>query len=94
MLTLTRVDLAKKINESLGIPTSESLKVVDKVVDEVINSIIKDEELKISGFGTFKVRKKSARVGRNPKTKEEKIISARKVTVFKPSKLLTTTINN
>lgn len=94
MLTLTRVDLAKKINESLGIPTSESLKVVDKVVDEVIKSIIKDEELKISGFGTFKVRKKSARVGRNPKTKEEKIISARKVAVFKPSKLLTTTINN
>jgi integration host factor subunit alpha len=92
--TLTRIDLAKKINENLGIPASESLKVVDKVVDEVINSIIKDEELKISGFGTFKVRKKVARIGRNPKTKEEKIISARKVAVFKPSKLLTNSINN
>ncbi len=94
MYTLTRIDLAKKINENLGIPASESLKVVDKVVDEVINSIIKDEELKISGFGTFKVRKKVARIGRNPKTKEEKIISARKVAVFKPSKLLTNSINN
>ncbi|MFN5352217.1 MAG: HU family DNA-binding protein [Alphaproteobacteria bacterium] len=91
--TLTRIDLAKKINKDLGIPTTESLQLVDRTVDEVISAIINQEELKISSFGTFKVRKKKARIGRNPKTKETKTISARKVAVFRPSKLLSVSIN-
>ena len=66
-------------------------KILDVILDDLLNIIVenlKDKKVKISNFGTFEIRYKNERVGRNPKTKEKKIISARNVVLFKPSKNL------
>ena len=84
--TVTKEYLAEKINEDLGLPKSESLTLVGSIFDTILEHLDKESIVKISGFGTFKVRKKNKRIGRNPKTKEVKIISERNVILFKPSK--------
>ncbi len=91
--TLTRADLSDKIHLKIGLPYTESAEVVDNVIDEFIASISNEGELKLTGLGTFKVRHKKQRIGRNPKTKKEAVISARDVTVFSPSKTLVKKIN-
>ena len=90
---LTRVEIADKIYKELGITRSESVIFVDQIVDQIINSLVTKKLIKISSFGTLKIRFKKARIGRNPKTNEEFQISPRNVISFLPSKLLRDKIN-
>lgn len=83
--TITRQDLTEVIFRKTGIPRKLSNKVIDDIINEIITSLEKETDVKIAKFGTFSLREKEARIGRNPKTKEEFEISARKVVLFKPS---------
>ena len=85
MTTITRNDLANRLRERFGLTTSDAYKMVDVVFDEICESLINGEEVKFAGFGTFKILDKAARMGRNPKTGESAIISARRVATFRPS---------
>jgi len=85
MTTVTRADLAKKIASSAGLTASESYKMVDLFFNEISTSLIRGENVKITGMGTFKILDKAQRIGRNPKTGVPAIISARRVVSFKPS---------
>ena len=91
---LTRADIATEIQKKLGFSFSESNSMVDSMVDELCAGLKQEDILKISGFGTFSVKEKAARIGRNPKTKEEAVISARKVVSFYSSNLLDEEINS
>ncbi len=86
MATITRIDLANVLRNRFGLTTSDSYKMVDIIFDEIEQSLIHGEDVKISGFGTFKILAKSARVGRNPKTGIPAVISARRVATFRPSR--------
>ena len=92
--TLTRADLAEAVFKKIGLSRTESAQLVEMVLEEVCSTIAKGETVKISSFGSFLVRKKNERVGRNPKTGEEVPISPRQVTVFKPSNVLKERIVN
>ncbi len=94
MKTLTRANIAEIVQKSLGFSFSESVELVDSIVDELCNSIEKNGTLKISSFGTFNVNSKRQRVGRNPKTKQEAIIAPRKVISFYASNILNDKLNN
>lgn len=92
--TLTRADLANTVYRTLGISHAESAEIVDYIVDCVIDALGRGEDVKLSSFGTFSVRQKNARVGRNPKTKQEIPISARKVISFHASNILVKSVNS
>jgi len=94
MATITRIDLAKALKNRFGLTTSDSYKMVDIVFDEIEQSLIHGEEVKISRFGTFKILSKSARVGRNPKTGIPAVISARRVATFRPSQEFRSAVSN
>ncbi len=83
--TLTRMDLAEAIFEEVGLSRNESADIVESVLQHVSDALVRGENVKISSFGTFNIRDKSARVGRNPKTGEEVPISPRRVLSFRPS---------
>jgi len=85
MATVTRIDLANTLRTRFGLTTTDSYKMVDIIFEEIGQSLINGEEVKISGFGTFKILSKSARIGRNPKTGIPAVISARRVASFRPS---------
>jgi len=89
----TRENLVKSINKNIGFSKNLSSSIVDDFFENVITEIIKNSKLKISSFGTFTVKNKKERVGRNPKTKVESKIHSRKVVTFKPSLLLKKKIN-
>ena len=91
---LTKKDLEKKIRYSIGIPSSFSKKILENFFNIIVQGLLRDGEVKISNFGKFKVLYKKSRIGRNPKTKKEAIISERNVILFKPSKFLKNRINN
>lgn len=82
---MTKADLADKIYEKVGLPKKESEEMIEVLFSSMKNILSEGESIKVSGFGTFLVRKKSARKGRNPKTGLELQISQRKVITFKPS---------
>ncbi len=84
MATITRNDLANKLRDKFGFTAAQSGNLVDLVFDEICESLINGEEVKFAGFGTFKILDKSARVGRNPKTGEIAIVTARRVVSFRP----------
>ena len=84
MATITRNDLANKLRDKFGFTAAQSGKLVDLVFDEICESLVNGEEVKFAGFGTFKILDKSARVGRNPKTGEIAIVTARRVVTFRP----------
>jgi len=84
MATITRNDLAIKLRDKFGFTTAQAGKLIDLIFDEICESLINGEEVKFAGFGTFKILDKSARIGRNPKTGETAIVSARRVTSFRP----------
>ena len=86
MATITRIDLANALKNRFGLTTSDSYKMVDIIFDEIEQSLVHGEDVKISGFGTFKILSKSARIGRNPRTGIPAVISARRVTTFRPSR--------
>lgn len=85
MATITRMELANVLKNRFGLTASDSYKMIDIIFDEIEQSLINGEEVKITGFGTFKILSKSARIGRNPKTGVPAVISARKVATFRPS---------
>lgn len=82
---MTKADLADKIYEEVGLSKKEATGIVELLFDSMKNILSEGEFIKITGFGTFLVRKKSARRGRNPKTGSELQIEQRKVVTFKPS---------
>ena len=90
----TRKDLSNKIYQNLGFSKNLSSTVVDDFFEYVVSELIKSNKIKISSFGTFKIISKKERMGRNPKTKHEAKISARKVIKFKPSMLFKIKLNN
>jgi len=92
--SLTKRDLANKLNMRLGFSKNNSLLLVADFFETMANELIKSKKIKITSFGTFQVFDKKSRVGRNPKTKKEYQISARKVVRFKPSYLVKKKINN
>ena len=85
MVTVTRADLSEAVLREIGLSRRESAKFVDSIIDAIADRLEAGEVVKISGFGTFTLRDKGERLGRNPKTGEPAPISARRVVVFKPS---------
>lgn len=86
--TLTRMDLSEAVFREVGLSRNESADLVESVLKHVSEALVKGEQVKISSFGTFSVRSKSQRVGRNPKTGEEVPIDPRRVLTFRPSHLM------
>ena len=84
--TLTRMDLSEAVFREVGLSRNESAQLVESVLEHMSASLVRGEQVKISSFGTFLVRNKKERIGRNPKTKEEVMIGERKVISFKASK--------
>ena len=84
--TWTKNDLIEKIQSEIGISLSDSSKIFEEIIEEILYSLENGNDVKISNFGTFSVKKKNSRLGRNPKTGVEKEITARKVISFYPSK--------
>ena len=82
---MTKADLADRIYEKIGLPKKEATSIVETLFDSMKNILSEGESIKITGFGTFLVRKKGERKGRNPKTGEELKIEQRIVVTFKPS---------
>tara|TARA_A100001234_G_C12624816_1_gene385592 strand:+ start:1237 stop:1533 length:297 start_codon:yes stop_codon:yes gene_type:complete len=85
-INLTKKDLVNLIYMQIGFSKQISENLIEDFFQIIVDSISKEKTLKLSKFGTFLIRKKKSRVGRNPKTKEEKIIAERNVVLFKPSK--------
>ena len=92
--TITRADLTDAVYRSLGISRNESSAFVERILDEVATTLEKNEVVKISSFGTFSVREKKLRMGRNPKTGQEVPIEPRRVITFRPSHVLKDQIND
>ena len=86
--TLTRMELSEAVFRAVGLSRNESAQLVERVLDMMSDALVDGEQVKISSFGTFSVRAKTARVGRNPKTGEEVPISPRRVLTFRPSHLM------
>ena len=86
--TLTRMDLSEAVFCEVGLSRNESALLVESVLQHLSDALASGETVKISSFGTFSVRDKSARVGRNPKTGDEVPISPRRVLTFRPSHLM------
>ena len=86
--TLTRADLSEAVYNEIGLSRVESSEIVEAVLDEVSMALVAGEEVKLSSFGTFSVRQKNGRIGRNPKTGEEIPITARRVVTFRPGQKL------
>jgi integration host factor subunit alpha len=86
--TLTRADLAEAVNREIGLSRAESAEMVEKVLAHMCEALSKGENVKISGFGSFVLRDKGERVGRNPKTGVEVPIAPRRVLTFRASNML------
>ena len=85
-VNLTKKDLVNLIYMQIGFSKKISESLIEKFFFQIVSNLVNEKKLKISKFGTFSIRKKKSRIGRNPKTKEKKIISDREVVLFKPSK--------
>ena len=86
--TWTRNDLIEEVSNNVGLPLSESSKIIEQIIEEILFSLEKGLDVKISSFGTFSIKNKRSRIGRNPKTGVEVPITARKVVSFNPSNIL------
>ena len=101
MKTITRADVAETIYEEIGLSRKDSTDVLDidstdvldMILDEIVNELSNGNDVKLSSFGTFSLRDKKARAGRNPKTGVEAVISSRRVISFKPSQTMRKIIN-
>ena len=90
----TRKDLSNKIYQKLGFSKNYSSIIIDNFFETLIDELLKSNKIKLSSFGTFKTINKKKRIGRNPKTKEEAIISPRRVVKFTPSLSVKRKLNN
>lgn len=86
--TLTRMDLAEAVHSQVGLSRNDSAALVEAVLGHISDALVAGESVKISSFGTFSVREKAARVGRNPKTGQEVPIHPRRVLTFRSSHLM------
>ncbi|MGH6761432.1 MAG: integration host factor subunit alpha [Phyllobacterium sp.] len=86
--TVTRADLAEAVYRKVGLSRTESAALVEMILDEVCDAVVRGETVKLSSFATFQIREKNERIGRNPKTGEEVPISPRRVMTFKASNVL------
>jgi integration host factor subunit alpha len=91
--TITRAQLTEAVYQEVGLSRNESADLLESVLDMIADTLANDETVKISSFGSFSVRNKGERIGRNPKTGEEVPILPRKVLVFRPSQVLKARIN-
>ena len=91
--TITRAQLSQAVFREVGLSHNESAELLEAVLRQVSNTLVRGETVKISSFGSFSVRQKNRRIGRNPKTGEEVSIPPRKVLVFRPSGVLKSRIN-
>jgi integration host factor subunit alpha len=92
--TVTRAQLSEAVYQEVGLSRNESAALVDTVLSEISEALSRGEMVKVSSFGSFSVRQKGQRVGRNPKTGEEVPISPRRVLVFRASHVLKEHINH
>ena len=92
-INLTKKEIINSIYMQIGFSKKISESILDDIFQILLKNIISEKKVKIAKFGTFILRKKNERIGRNPKTKEEKIVSERNVILFKPSKELKKFIN-
>jgi len=92
--TITRAQLSEAVYQQIGLSRVESSEFVDEVLYEISEALVMGEGVKISSFGSFGVRQKNERVGRNPRTGEEAAITARKVLVFRASNILKQRMNS
>ena len=86
--TLTRMDLSEAVFREVGLSRNESADLVETILDNISSALVKGENVKVSSFGTFSIRDKTERIGRNPKTGEEVPILPRRVLTFRPSHLM------
>ncbi len=91
--TVTRAELSEAVYQEVGLSRNESADLVETVLNEISDALVRGEMVKISSFGSFAVRQKGQRVGRNPKTGEEVPILPRRVLVFRASHVLKNRIN-
>jgi integration host factor subunit alpha len=91
--TVTRADLSEAVYQKIGLSRTESAALVEAVLGEICDCLVQGETVKLSSFGSFVVRDKGQRIGRNPKTGVEVPIDPRRVMVFKPSNVLKARIN-
>ncbi len=91
--TTTRSTLSEAVFKNVGLSRNESATLVDSVFGEILKSLINGDDVKISSFGTFVVRQKKERIGRNPKTGQEVPITARSVVTFRASNVLKSKVN-
>lgn len=92
--TLTKAQLVQNIYSNTGIPHKDVRTVVDDLMHSIVSELDGDNTVQITSFGTFSVRHKAERIGRNPKTKERAVISARRAVSFRVSKDLKNTLEN
>ena len=92
--TVTRANLSEAVYQEVGLSRNESAELLEAVLSQVSDALARGETVKISSFGTFSVRQKGQRIGRNPKTGEEVPILPRKVLVFRPSQVLKNRVND
>ncbi|MFO1089642.1 MAG: integration host factor subunit alpha [Hyphomicrobiales bacterium] len=91
--TLTRADLSEAVHRQVGLSRTDSAELVKEVLESMASALAKGENVKLSSFGTFIVRTKKGRMGRNPKTGQEVPITPRKVLVFRPSQIMKNRVN-
>jgi len=91
--TLTRADLSEAVHRKVGLSRTESAYLVKTVLDLMSDALVHGQQVKLSSFGTFDVRDKRQRIGRNPKTGEEVSITPRRVLVFRPSQIMKAIVN-
>ncbi len=91
--TLTRADLAEAVFQKVGLPRNESSEIVELVLREIVTSLERGDPVKLSSFGSFGIRDKGERIGRNPKTGQEVPITPRRVLVFRASNIMKQRIN-
>ena len=92
-MALTKIEVINMLNEQIGIPKVECIRIVESFFDIIKSELEKGNPVMISGFGKWTVKSKKARIGRNPKTGEDVTIEARKVVTFRPSAVLRDDLN-
>lgn len=93
MKTITRADVAETVYQEIGLSRKDSNDILDMILDEIVKELSNGNDVKLSSFGTFSLRSKKERSGRNPKTGVEAVISSRQVISFKPSQTMRKVIN-
>ena len=93
MKTVTRLDVAEAIYSEIGLSRKDSNDILDMIINEIVKELAQGNDVKLSSFGTFSLRQKNARTGRNPKTGVEAVITPRKVISFRPSQTMRKIIN-